>query len=291
MVLVHGDTAATLSASLAAFYHKIPVGHVEAGLRSHNKLSPWPEVVNRRATDVIADLLFAPTRVGRENLLREGCDPERIFVTGQTAVDTAMLPRHETHRFKDAALKRLEAHKGRIIAVTAHRRENYGRPFENMFTAIRRLADEFPDVLVVYPVHLSPVVREAASRVLGGHERILLLEPADYMDMIRLLRLSYMVMSDSGGLQEETAVFGKPMVQMRDTTERPEGVEAGSVYLSGVEEEAIYAIGRRLLTDKEYYAKMASARNPFGDGRASHRIVRIIMRYFGMAEVLPDEFC
>jgi UDP-N-acetylglucosamine 2-epimerase (non-hydrolysing) len=190
MVRVHGDTSATLSAALAAFYHRIPVGHVEAGLRTFNKLSPGPEEVNRRAVDVIADLLFAPTHIGRKNLLREGLDPGQIYVTGQTAVDTAMLPMHDSHNFSDSALRKLEDYKGRIIAMTAHRRENYGQPFTNMFTAIRRLADDFPDVLVVYPVHLSPIVREAANRVLSGHERILLLEPAEYFDLIRLLRLS-----------------------------------------------------------------------------------------------------
>ena len=289
MVLVHGDTQTTFCAGLTAFFHRIPVGHVEAGLRSFNKYSPWPEEINRRLVDVVADLYFAPTPVGRENLLREGYS-ENIHVTGQTAVDAAMATYRKSYVFKQAELNQLMGHPGRIIAMTAHRRENYGEPMRQMFSAVRRVVETHPDTLLIYPVHLSPAVRQAAAQYLGGHERIKLLDPVEFPDMVNLLARSYMVMSDSGGLQEESTVFGRPMILMRDTTERPEAVAAGAVHLAGTVEEDILEVADRLLRDREYYGRMASARNPFGDGKASARITQIVGHYFGFVKTLPDEF-
>lgn len=290
MILVHGDTQTAMCGGLAAFYHKIPVGHVEAGLRSHNKYSPWPEETNRRIVDVVSDLLFAPTSVGKDNLIREGYSREYIYITGQTAVDAAILTHQTDYKFHEASLNELVQHKGRIITLTAHRRENYGLPMKQMFSAIRRIVDEHPDVAVIYPVHLSPTVRDSAFTMLSGHDRIHLLDPIEYPDMINLISRSYLVLSDSGGLQEETPVFNKPLVLMRDTTERPEAVTANAVYLAGTEEESIYDITSKLLTDSNLYQAMANAKNPFGDGQASKRIVEIIAQHFGFISNLPAEF-
>ncbi len=290
MILIHGDTQTTMCGGMVASFHRIPVGHVEAGLRSHNKYSPWPEEINRRIVDVVSDLLFAPTSVGHQNLIREGYSEKHIYVTGQTAVDAAIHTHMPSYNFQEARLNDLVQFDGRIITVTAHRRENYGAPMEQMFRAIRRVADEHPDVAVIYPVHLSPYVRELAGTMLGGHERIHLIDPIEYPDMINLLSRSYLVLSDSGGLQEETPVFRKPLVLMRDTTERPEAVTANAVYLAGTEEAAIYDITTRLLTDSELYDAMANAGNPFGDGQASARIVQIIAHYFGYTDELPKPF-
>jgi UDP-N-acetylglucosamine 2-epimerase (non-hydrolysing) len=275
---------------MAAFFHKIPVGHVEAGLRSHNKYSPWPEEVNRKIIDVVADLLFAPTARSRDNLIREGYSEQHIYVTGQTAVDAARMTCRADYMFHEDRLNRLLRQPGKVLTMTAHRKENYGSPMRQMFRAVRRIADEHPDLSVIYPVHLSPTVRETAYPILAGHERIHLLEPIDYPDMMNLLSRSDLVLSDSGGLQEEAAVFHKPLVLMRDTTERPEGVAAKTVYLAGTDEEAIHAAASRLLTDTDFYASMASADNPFGDGWASRRIVQIIARHFGFVSGLPTEF-
>lgn len=290
MILVHGDTQSAMCGSLASFFHKIPVGHVEAGLRSHNKYSPWPEEVNRRIVDVVTDLLFAPTSVGRDNLLREGYGTDYIHVTGQTAVDAAIQTYQDNYSFTETKLNELIRHPGKLITVTAHRRENYGAPMQNMFRAIRRIADEHPDVSIIYPVHLSPTVRDTAFTMLSGHDRIHLLDPLEYPDMINLISRSYLIMSDSGGLQEETTVFNKPLVLMRDTTERPEAVAANAVHLAGIEENPIYDIANSLLIDNDVYQEMASARNPFGDGQASKRIVQIIAYHFGLTSQLPAPF-
>jgi len=290
MILVHGDTQTAMCGGLAAFFHKIPVGHVEAGLRSHNKYSPWPEEVNRRIVDVVTDLLFAPTSVGKDNLLREGYDAGHIYITGQTAVDAALQTYQEDYTFHEASLNELIHHRGRLITVTAHRRENYGVPMQNMFQAIRRIVDEHPDTAVIYPVHMSPVVRDAANTLLSGHERIHLLNTLEYPDMINLLARSYLIMSDSGGLQEETTVFNKPLVLMRDTTERPEAVEANMVALAGTEEDMIFNIANRLLADEQAYQDMTKSSNPFGDGQASKRIVDIIAHHFGFTPELPVPF-
>lgn len=290
MILVHGDTQTALCGSLAASFHQIPVGHIEAGLRSHNKWSPWPEEVNRRMVDVVADVLFAPTMDSKQNLLREGYSDHSIIVTGQTAVDAAIGTKKPEYIFQNEELNRLVEHSGRIIAMTAHRRENVGEPMKQMFRAVRRIADEHPDVMIIYPVHLSPAVREIAFPMLSGHDRIHLLEPIEYADMIHLLSRSYLNLSDSGGLQEETVVFHKPLVLMRDTTERPEAVEANAVYLAGTEEESIYDITTSLLNDRERYLEMAGARNPFGDGLASERIVHYLAYYFGLISEPPEPF-
>ena len=290
IVLVHGDTQTTFAAGLAAFLHKVPVGHVEAGLRSFNRHSPWPEEINRKLVDVVADLLFAPTKLGRANLVAEGYDPRQIYVTGQTAMDAAQAVYRPDYSFLNPALNSITQHPGRVIAMTAHRRENYGAPMRQMFTAVRRLVEANPDTLLVYPVHLSPTVRYAAQEILSNHERIVLLEPIDFPDMVNLMARSYMVMSDSGGLQEESTVFGRPMVLMRDTTERPEAVETGAVYLAGTGTEPIFDVASRLLHDPIFYKKMATAKNPFGDGRASERIVAILANYFGYTDNVPTEF-
>lgn len=290
LVVIHGDTQTAVCAGMAAFFHKIPVGHIEAGLRSHNRYSPWPEEVNRRIVDVVADFLFAPTPISRDNLIREGYNEKDIYITGQTAVDAAMMTKRADYTFHEDRLDRLVAQKDRLITVTAHRKENYGEPMLRMFRAIRRLADEHPDVSVIYPVHLSPVVREAALQILSGHERIHLLGPIDYPDMIHLLSRSYIVLSDSGGLQEEASVFRKPLVLMRDTTERPEAVAANAVCLAGTEEEAIHTATTRLLADTEFYEAMSNARNPFGDGQASKRIVNMIAHHFGFVSELSKPF-
>lgn len=290
LILVHGDTQTAVSGGMAAFFHKIPVGHIEAGLRSQNKYSPWPEEINRRIVDVVSDFLFAPTSISKENLIREGYNEANIYVTGQTAVDAAILTKKSNYNFKDETLNRLIEHKGRIITVTAHRKENYGSPMISMFRAIRRVADENPDISVIYPVHLSPVVREIANKILTGHDRIHLIDPIDYPDMINLMARSYLILSDSGGLQEEAPVLKKPLVLMRETTERPEAVTANAVCLSGTDEEMIHTITTKLLTDLNYYESMSRAENPFGDGRASKRIVQIIAYYFGLIPNLSIEF-
>jgi UDP-N-acetylglucosamine 2-epimerase (non-hydrolysing) len=289
-ILVHGDTMTSFCGALVGFFHKIPVGHIEAGLRSFEKYSPWPEEVNRRLVDVVADLLFAPTALSCENLMKEGYKREQIYITGQTAIDASLNTYQENHVFSEQALNKIDFKHRRVITMTAHRKENYGEPMRQMFTAIRRLAEDNPDVLIVYPVHLSPTVREMAYRILSGHDRILLLEPIDFVDSINLQARSYFIMSDSGGLQEECVVFHKPLVLMRDTTERPEAIEAGAVYLAGTDEAVIYDISTKLLRDTNFYSKMAGARNPFGDGKASERIAQILSKYFGFITDLPEEF-
>lgn len=291
LIFVHGDTQTAVCGGMVACFHKIPVGHIEAGLRSHNKYSPWPEETNRKMVDVVSDFLFVPTAVGKDNLLREGYSEKDIYITGQTAVDAALATNRQHYVFNEEKLNLLAEQKGRrIITVTAHRKENYGNPMLRMFRSIRRIADENPDVTVIFPVHLSPTVRKTAYRLLSGHERIHLLDPIDYPDMINLLSRSFLVLSDSGGLQEETAVFGKPLVLMRDSTERPEAVAARSVYLAGTEEETIHEATTRLLADRKWYESMSAVRNPFGDGLASKRIVQIIARHFGFVSALPEEF-
>lgn len=289
-ILVHGDTTTSFCGALVGFYHKIPVGHIEAGLRSYEKYSPWPEEVNRRLVDVVADILFAPTALSCENLIKEGYKKEQIYITGQTAIDAAMATYKEDYLFNEPELNKIDFENSRVITMTAHRRENYGEPMRQMFTAIRRIADNNPDVLIVYPVHLSPTVREMAYSTLSGHERILLLEPIDFIDMLNLQARSHFIMSDSGGLQEECVVFHKPLVLMRDTTERPEAIEAGAVYLAGTDESVIYDVSMKLLTDSNFYNQMATARNPFGDGKASERIAHILSQYFGFVDELPEEF-
>lgn len=277
VVLVHGDTTTTFSAALACFYMHIPVGHVEAGLRTYNLESPYPEEFNRQTVGILASLHFAPTEKAKDNLLREGKDPKRVFVTGNTAIDAlkTTVAAHYTHPYLDWAGD------SRLILLTAHRRENLGAPMEAMFRAILRIVNENEDIKVIYPVHLNPVVRETARKIFGDHDRIRLVEPMDVFDFHNFMAKSYLIMTDSGGIQEEAPSLGKPVLVMRDTTERPEGVEAGTLRLVGTDEEVIYREVRRLLDQREYEV-MSHAVNPYGDGYASMRIADILEQDEGL---------
>ena len=272
LVLVHGDTTTTFAATLAAFYQQIPVGHVEAGLRTYNIYSPYPEEFNRQAVGIIAKYNFAPTEVSKGNLLREGKDESTIYVTGNTAIDALKTTVRE-----DYTNEHLEwAADSRLILLTAHRRENLGEPMQNMFRAIKRIVDEIPDLKVIYPIHMNPIVRQTADEILGGDERIRIIEPLDVLDFHNFLSRSYLILTDSGGIQEEAPSLGKPVLVMRDTTERPEGIKAGTLKLVGTNEETIYNEFKLLLTDKTEYERMSQASNPYGDGLASKRIADIL---------------
>jgi len=271
-VLVHGDTSTTFVAALACFYLKIPVGHVEAGLRTYNLDSPYPEEFNRQAVGLVARYHFAPTERSKENLLREGKDPSAVYVTGNTAIDA--LKTTVRSEYQNEWLHWAEG--SRLILITAHRRENLGEPMTHMFSAIRRLIDETPDVKAIYPIHLNPQVRETADALLGGCDRIKLIEPLDVLDFHNFLARSYLVLTDSGGIQEEAPSLGKPVLVMRDTTERPEGIAAGTLKLVGTDEDTIYSAFRTLLTDREAYNAMSRAANPYGDGHACERIADIL---------------
>ncbi|MBR0280474.1 MAG: UDP-N-acetylglucosamine 2-epimerase (non-hydrolyzing) [Oscillibacter sp.] len=271
-VLVHGDTSTTFVTALACFYLQIPVGHVEAGLRTYNIDSPYPEEFNREAVSIISRYNFAPTNMSRENLLREGKRPETIFVTGNTAIDALKTTVRADYRHPELDW----AADSRLILITAHRRENLGQPMRNMFRAIRRVMDEHPDTKAIYPIHMNPVVREAARDELGDDDRIRLIEPLDVLDFHNFMSRSYLILTDSGGIQEEAPSLGKPVLVMRDTTERPEGIEAGTLRLVGTEEATIYREFTRLLEDKSAYETMSRASNPYGDGHASERIADIL---------------
>lgn len=273
VVLVHGDTSTTFVTALACFYLQIPVGHVEAGLRTYDIYSPYPEEFNRQAVGILARYNFAPTQMARENLLREGKSAARIYVTGNTAIDAL-----KTTVRQDYTHPELEwASDSRLIIITAHRRENLGRPMHNMFRAIRRILDEHPDVKAIYPIHMNPVVRAAAQEELGDCDRIHIIEPLEVLDFHNFLARSYMILTDSGGIQEEAPSLGKPVLVMRDTTERPEGVAAGTLKLVGTDEAVIYENFRQLLVDKEAYDKMSHASNPYGDGTACRQIADILI--------------
>ncbi|GAB6612730.1 non-hydrolyzing UDP-N-acetylglucosamine 2-epimerase [Bacillus mobilis] len=276
IVLVHGDTTTTFIASLAAFYNQIPVGHVEAGLRTWDKYSPYPEEMNRQLTGVMADLHFSPTSKSATNLQKENKDESRIFITGNTAIDALKTTVKET--YSHPVLEKLGS--DRLVLMTAHRRENLGEPMRNMFRAIKRLVDKHEDVQVVYPVHMNPVVRETANDILGDHGRIHLIEPLDVIDFHNVAARSYLMLTDSGGVQEEAPSLGVPVLVLRDTTERPEGIEAGTLKLAGTDEETIFGLADELLSDKEAHDKMSKASNPYGDGRASERIVEAILQHF-----------
>lgn len=272
VVLVHGDTTTTFATALACFYLQIPVGHVEAGLRTYNIYSPYPEEFNRQAVGIIAKYHFAPTGHARQNLINEGKNPESIYVTGNTAIDALKTTVRE-----DYTSDHLEwASDSRLIMITAHRRENLGEPMHHMFRAIRRIIDEHPDVKAVYPIHMNPVVRQAAEEELGGCENIRIIEPLDVLDFHNYLARSYLILTDSGGIQEEAPSLGKPVLVMRDTTERPEGIEAGTLKLVGTNEDIIYRNFKELLENKEAYEAMSKASNPYGDGFACKRIADII---------------
>lgn len=277
IVLVHGDTTTTFAGALAAFYNQVDIGHVEAGLRTNDKYSPYPEEMNRQMVDCMTDMYFAPTNLSKQNLLDENIDEEKIYVTGNTAIDAMATTVKESYTHPELDwIKKDE----RLILVTAHRRENLGDPMRNIFKAIRRIVDEFQDVKVLYPIHLNPKVREVAHEVFDGCDRVKLIEPLEVFDFHNFINKCYMIMSDSGGVQEEAPSLGKPVLVLRDTTERPEGIEAGTLKLVGTEEENIYQEAKLLLTDKEEYEKMSKASNPYGDGHASERIVdAIIERY------------
>ena len=272
VVLVHGDTSTTFVTALACYYLQIPVGHVEAGLRTYNIYSPYPEEFNRQAVGIIAAYHFAPTELSKENLLKEGKKPETIYVTGNTAIDAL-----KTTVRKDYTHPVLEwAKDSRLIMITAHRRENLGEPMKHMFRAIRRVCDEHPDIKAVYPIHMNPAVRETAQAILGDDERIRIIEPLDVLDFHNFLARSYLILTDSGGIQEEAPSLGKPVLVMRDTTERPEGIAAGTLKLVGTDEGTIYENFKMLLEDQEAYRKMSMASNPYGDGFASKRIADIL---------------
>ena len=286
IVLVHGDTTTTFVASLAAFYNSILIGHVEAGLRTWNKYSPYPEEMNRQLTGVLADLHFSPTSQSRENLLTENKPEESIFVTGNTAID-ALKTTVKTN-YSHPVLDKLG--NDRLVLMTAHRRENTGKPMENMFRAIRRLVEQHDDIQVVYPVHMNPVVREIANRILGENNRIHLIEPLDVIDFHNFASRAYIILTDSGGVQEEAPSLGVPVLVLRDTTERPEGVKAGTLKLAGTEEETIFQLANELLSDKENHDSMAKASNPYGDGLASKRIVEAILYHFKLTDEKPMTF-
>ena len=274
VVLVHGDTSTTFVTALACFYLQIPVGHVEAGLRTYNIYSPYPEEFNRQAVSIISKFNFAPTELSKQNLLKEGKDPDSIYVTGNTAIDALKTTVRENYTHPE-----LEWAKGsRLIMITAHRRENLGEPMRHMFKAIRRVMDEHPDVKAIYPIHMNPVVREIANEYLGDDDRIHIIEPLDVLDFHNFLSRSYLILTDSGGIQEEAPSLGKPVLVMRDTTERPEGIAAGTLKLVGTEEETIYNEFSRLLSDKEEYEAMSKASNPYGDGHACERIADVLVR-------------
>ncbi len=288
LVLVHGDTTTTFAGALAAFYEKIPVGHVEAGLRTFDRWSPFPEEMNRSLVGRIATLHFSPTGTNAGNLERESVTGD-IFITGNTVID-AMAYTVKGEGFTSEELNAIDFSGKRLIALTCHRRENYGQPMEQIFTAVRTLAERNPDILVVYPVHLSPVVREAAKKHLSGMENIRLIEPLDAVDMHRLMAKSYFVMTDSGGIQEEAPALGKPVLVLRRETERPEAVDAGTVKLAGTETEPILKLAQELLDDPAAYDRMAHAVNPYGDGKACPRIAQAILHHFGLSEEAPEAF-
>ena len=271
-VLVHGDTSTTFAAALACFYLQIPVGHVEAGLRTYNLLSPYPEEFNRQCVSILANWNFAPTPLSRENLIREGKKPKSIYVTGNTVIDALKTTVRENFSHPDLEW----AGDSRLILLTAHRRENLGKPMHAMFRAIRRVVEEHEDVKALYPIHMNPVVREAADEELSGCDRIRLTEPLEVLDGHNLMARSYLILTDSGGIQEEAPSLGKPVLVMRDTTERPEGIQAGTLKLVGTDEETIYREFTRLLDDRQAYERMAHAENPYGDGHACERIADIL---------------
>ena len=285
MVLVHGDTTTTFAASLVAFYNQVRIGHVEAGLRTFDKYSPYPEEMNRQMTDDLADLYFAPTGESKTNLLKENHPESSIVVTGNTAIDALKLTVQEDYHHE--VLDQLDPDK-KVILVTMHRRENQGQPMRAVFGALREMVDQEPTIEVVYPVHLSPAVQEAANDLLGEHDRIHLIEPLDVLDFHNLASRSYFIMSDSGGVQEEAPSLGKPVLVLRDTTERPEGVKAGTLKLVGTDPTVVKTTMTELLTNESLYLQMANARNPYGDGRASERIVQAIKHYFGQGEAAEE---
>lgn len=290
IVLVHGDTTTTFVGSLAAFYKQISVGHVEAGLRTFDKYSPYPEEMNRKLTGALADLHFAPTSISRTNLINEGIKSQRIYITGNTAIDALKTTVSGKYTFKNDQLKKIDYANRRVIAVTAHRRENLGEPLENICNAIKHIADRYENVEFVYSVHLNPVVQETAKRILGAHSRIHLIDPPDAQEFACLMNNCYFILSDSGGVQEEAPSLGKPVLVLRNETERPEGVIAGTLKLAGTDEAKIISLATELLDNPLEYNRMAKAVNPYGDGRAAERIVKALLYEYGLSSDRPDQF-
>lgn len=280
IVLVHGDTSTTFVGSLAAFYNQIAVGHVEAGLRTYNKYFPYPEEINRRITGVIADMHFAPTVRNENNLLAENTDKDTIYITGNTVIDALKTTVKDNYEFKDETLRNMNWDTKKVIVMTAHRRENLGEPLRNICSAVRDIVEKYEDVEVVYPMHLNPVVRETATEILGGLDRVKLIDPVSADELHNAISRGYLVLTDSGGLQEEAPSLGKPVLVLRNETERPEAVEAGTVKIAGIKRDNIFAMTEELLTNKDAYNKMAKAVNPYGDGHASERIVKAIIEKF-----------
>ncbi len=291
LVIVHGDTTTTFSAALSAFYHQIPVAHVEAGLRSFDKYSPFPEEMNRQLTDTLADLYFAPTAENKNNLLQENIAPENIYVTGNTVIDAVKNIADRDFNFSPSLQKIVKNRENKdILLLTAHRRENIGAKMKNIFSAMKKIIDKFPRVEIVFPVHLNPAVQKIARDELGGISRIHLLEPLDYKNFINLLAVSTLVLTDSGGIQEEAPALGIPVILLRETTERPEAIEAGTVIRAGLNRGKIVEVTSRLLIDSTFYRQIAETPNPYGDGKAADRIVQFIMSYFGYKKDKPEEF-
>ncbi len=279
VLLVQGDTTTVFSGALAAFYQKVKIGHVEAGLRSGNLYSPYPEEANRRLTGVLTNFHFAPTENNRQNLLREGYSDDRIFITGNTVIDALNYVVKEDYEFKDSNLNNIDYKNKRVILLTSHRRENIGKPMEDIFSAVRDIVNKYSDVELIFPIHLNPKVRNIAHRVFDNQERVHIIEPLDYEPFTNLMARSYLVVTDSGGLQEEAPSLGKPVLVIREETERPEGIEAGTAKLVGTQYDNVYKELDILLSNEEEYHKMANAVNPYGDGKASERIVDIILKY------------
>ncbi|NME82645.1 UDP-N-acetylglucosamine 2-epimerase (non-hydrolyzing) [Clostridium sp. SM-530-WT-3G] len=290
MILVHGDTTTTFAGALAAFYQQVKVGHVEAGLRTFNKYFPFPEEMNRKLTGSLADLHFAPTMGSKNNLLREGVNEAEVYITGNTVIDAMKHTVEENYVFENDELNNIDFENKKVIMITAHRRENWGQGIENICEALNRIVDENEDVELVYLVHLNPVVKDVVTERLGGKDRVHLLPPLDTKETHNLMNKSFMVMTDSGGLQEEAPHLGKPVLVLRDVTERPEAVEAGTVKLVGTDSDVIVNEASKILNDENEYAKMSKAINPYGDGKASERIVNAILKYYGLSDIEVSEF-
>ena len=290
IVLVHGDTSTSFVAALAAFYEQIPVGHVEAGLRTYDIYSPFPEEMNRQLTGRIAQMHFSPTMRNYDNLIKENVDSDKIYITGNTVIDALKTTVKDDYVFEDECLQNIDFDNKRVIVVTAHRRENLGKPLEDICTAIGEIVDEYPDTEVVYPVHLNPAVREVAWKILGNNPRVHLVDPLDVSELHNAIARSFMVMTDSGGIQEEAPALAKPVLVLRRETERPEAVAAGTVKIAGVDKDVIKKLAKELLDSPEEYNKMAQAANPYGDGEASRRTCEAILYKFGLRNNKPDKF-
>lgn len=290
IILVHGDTTTTFAGALAAFYHQIKVGHVEAGLRTHNKYSPYPEEMNRKLTGAIADLHFAPTTTAEDNLAKESITGMNVFVTGNTVIDALLATVNKDYVFDHPVLQNIDYEGSKVILVTTHRRENLGEPMRHVYQALAQLIADYPDAQIVFPMHKNPRVREVVAEELGGKERVHLIDPLDYEPFANLLARSYLVLTDSGGIQEEAPALGKPVLVLRDTTERPEAIEAGTVKLIGTDKQRVYDEASLLLSNREEYAKMAEACNPYGDGHASERIVEALLWDKDNSRPRPNRF-